>query len=146
MMRDEIAVCLEKGATLTSFYMESEDSADFVLPPEFGILSSDEQEEKLWQARAGLNMETLCGAIETVIFMSERPIPLTKIKNLIDEELPLRAIHQAISRLQQEYESSHHGLRLMEIAEGYQFRTKVRFSRFVQDLYKVNSLVLTPAT
>ena len=40
MMRDEIAVCLEKGATLTSFYMESEDSADFVLPPEFGILSS----------------------------------------------------------------------------------------------------------
>lgn len=102
------------------------------------------QEDKLWQARTGLNPDTLCGAIETVIFMSDRPVPLTKIKGLIDEDLPLRVVHSALERLQNEYERKHHGLRLVEVAEGYQFRTKATYSRFVQDLFKVNQLVLSP--
>jgi segregation and condensation protein B len=146
MMNEEVASCLEMGESLSSFRFESEEVQLPPLPITLEEMDSDEQEERLWQARSGLNGDTLCGAIETIIFMSEKPIALTKIKNLIDEDLPLRAIHQAISRLQQEYERNHHGLRLMEIAEGYQFRTKVSFSRFVQDLYKVNSLVLTPST
>ncbi|MEK6625523.1 MAG: hypothetical protein AABY86_11175, partial [Bdellovibrionota bacterium] len=41
---------------------------------------SAKQEEQLWQARTGLNYDTLCGAIETIIFMSDRPVPLLKIK------------------------------------------------------------------
>jgi segregation and condensation protein B len=102
------------------------------------------QEDKLWQARTGLNPDTLCGAIETVIFMSDKPVPLTKIKGLIDEDLPLRMVHASLERLQNEYERKHHGLRLVEVAEGYQFRTKATYSRFVQDLFKVNQLVLSP--
>ncbi len=107
-------------------------------------LDDEKQEESLWQARTGLDNETLCGAIETVIFMSDKPVPINKIKSLIDEDMPLRVIHQAITRLQEEYESRHHGLRLVEVAEGYQFRTKATYSKYVQDLFKVNSLVLSP--
>lgn len=109
---------------------------------EFDIEKREDQE---WQDRTGLNVDTLCGALETVIFMSDRPVPLIKMRNLIDEELPLRVLHNAISRLQEEYESKHHGLRLLEVAEGYQFRTKATYSKYVQDLFKVNSLVLTPS-
>jgi segregation and condensation protein B len=32
----------------------------------------------------------------------------------------------------------------VEVAEGYQFRTKATYSKFVQNLFKINSLVLTP--
>ncbi len=103
-----------------------------------------EQEDKLWQARTGLNFETLCGAVETLIFMSDRPISLQKIKAQIDEELPLRVLHEALSKLMQGYEAKHHGIRLVEIAEGYQFRTKATYAKFVQNLFKVQSLVLTP--
>ena len=103
-----------------------------------------EQEDMLWQARTGLNLETLCGAIETIIFMSDRPIAIQKIKTQIDVELPLRVIHESLIRLQAEYEQKHHGIRLVEIAEGYQFRTKATYSKFVQNLFKLNSLVLTP--
>jgi segregation and condensation protein B len=46
--------------------------------------------------------------------------------------------------LQAGYEEKHHGIRLVEIAEGYQFRTKATYSKFVQNLFKLNSLVLTP--
>ena len=45
------------------------------------------QEDKLWQARTGLNPDTLCGAIETIIFMSDRPVPLEKIKSFIDPDI-----------------------------------------------------------
>lgn len=103
-----------------------------------------EQEDMLWQARTGLNVDTLCGAIETIIFMSDKPIAIQKIKAQIDAELPLRVIHESLSRLQARYEEKLHGIRLVEVAEGYQFRTKATYSKFVQNLFKVNSLVLTP--
>ncbi len=102
------------------------------------------QEDMLWQARTGLNPDTLCGAIETIIFMSDRPISIQKIKAQIDPELPLRVIHESLQKLQVGYEEKHHGIRLVEVAEGYQFRTKATYAKFVQNLFKINSLVLTP--
>ncbi len=116
-----------------------------VLTMELDYFHDEDQEDKLWQARTGLNKDTLCGAIETIIFMNDKPVALSKIKSLIDEDLPLRVIHEAIERLQNEYELKHHGIRLQEVAEGYQFRTKATYSKFVQDLFKVSSLVLTPS-
>lgn len=103
-----------------------------------------EQEDQLWMARTGLNPDTLCGTIETLVFMSDRPISIQKIKAQIDNELPLRVVHEAIARLQAEYETKHHGIRLAEVAEGFQFRTKATYAKFVQNLFKFNALVLTP--
>ncbi len=103
-----------------------------------------EQEDMLWQARTGLNPDTLCGAIETIIFMSDRPVSIQKIKAQIDNELPLRMIHESLTRLQSGYEEKFHGVRLVEVADGFQFRTKATYSKFVQNLFKINSLVLTP--
>jgi segregation and condensation protein B len=104
-----------------------------------------EQEDMLWMARTGLNADTLCGAIETIIFMSDRPVSIQKIKAQIDVELPLRVVHESLIRLQAGYEDKFHGIRLVEVADGYQFRTKATYSKFVQNLFKFNSLVLTPA-
>lgn len=101
-------------------------------------------DELLWQARTGLNPDTLCGAIETIIFMSDKPVSIQKIKALIDEDMPLKVVHEALQRLQAEYEQKHHGLRLLEVAEGYQYRTKATYSKYVQDIFKINSLVLSP--
>ncbi|MFG1500707.1 SMC-Scp complex subunit ScpB [Halobacteriovorax sp. XZX-3] len=127
--------------------MPSDEDLEF--PEEYLKLESDFadeklQEDKLWKARTGLNEETICGAIETIVFMSDKPVPLMKIKSLIDEDIPLRVVHEAITRLQDEYELKHHGIRLQEVANGYQFRTKATFSKYVQDLFKINELVLSP--
>lgn len=115
---------------------------EFKLESEF--YDPEKQEDHLWMARTGLNKDTLCGAIETVIFMSDKPVALNKIRALIDEDMPLRVIHESLTKLQSEYEQKHHGLRLVEVADGYQFRTKATYSKYVQDLFKVNSLVLSP--
>ena len=109
-------------------------------------VEDQQYEDNLWQAKTGLDSESLCGAIETIIFMSDRPVPLNKIRKLIDEDMPLRVLHESIEKLQEEYETKQHGIRLSEVGEGYQFRTKATFSKYVKDLFKVNSLVLTPST
>ena len=114
------------------------------LEMELDYFDAEKQEDKLWQARTGLNHSSLCGAIETIIFMSDKPVSLAKIRKLIDEDLPLRVIHESIAYLQDEYEAKHHGIRLMEVAEGFQFRTKATYSKYVQDLFNVSSLVLSP--
>lgn len=108
------------------------------------FFNEKEQEDKLWQARTGLNHDTLCGAIETIIFMSDRPVNLQRIKAQIDPDLPLRVVHESISRLQEEYEAKHHGIRLMEVAQGYQFRTKATYSKVIQKMFKVTSMQLSP--
>lgn len=115
---------------------------DFSL--ELDFYDPELQEDKLWQARTGLNEESLCGAIETIIFMSDRPVSLERVRKLIDEDLPLRVVHESLTKLMDGYEVIQHGIRLVEVAEGYQFRTKATYSKYVQDLFKVNSLVLTP--
>ncbi len=101
-------------------------------------------DDLLWPARTGLNEDTLCGAIETIIFMSDKPVSIQKIKAHIDEDMPLKVIHESLQRLQAEYEQRHHGLRLLEVAEGYQYRTKATYSKYIQDIFKINSLVLSP--
>ena len=92
------------------------DVGDFVL--DLNHYDEKEQEDMLWQARTGLNTDTLCGAIETIIFMSDRPISIQKIKAQIDNELPLRVIHESLQKLQAGYEEKHYGIRLVEVADG----------------------------
>lgn len=127
---------------------EEPENLNELMGPEFELeldyYDEQKQEDKIWMARTGLNYDTLCGAVETIIFMSDKPVSLIKIKNQIDEDLPLRVIHEAISKLQEDYEKKYHGIRLQEVAEGYQFRTKATYSKFVQSLFKVNAVVLSP--
>lgn len=113
---------------------------------ELDLLDPVEQGWREITERSGLTPDALCGAIETVLFMSDRPVSLNKLKIVIDEMIPLKIYHECLERLQNEYESTHHGLRLVEVAEGYQYRTKATYSKYVQDLFKANSLVLSPTS
>lgn len=153
VINTEILLATEKGEAeleeweLSPLMPSAEDllyPGQEMLELETNFLDDEKQEDSLWQARTGLNFDSLCGAIETIVFMSDRPVPINKIKSLIDEDMPLRVIHQSLMKLQEEYESRHHGLRLVEVAQGYQYRTKATYAKYVQDLFKVNSLVLSP--
>ena len=40
----------------------------------------DENRENQWRESTGLDEETLCGAVETIIFMNDKPVEIKKIK------------------------------------------------------------------
>lgn len=111
---------------------------------ELDFLDEKKQIEKEWQERTGLDEQTLCAAIETIIFMSDRPVAIAKIKKTIDADMPLRPIYDAISKLQENYEQKQHGIRLVEVAEGYQFRTKLNYASYVDTINKSASFTLSP--
>lgn len=118
-------------------------SQGFTLDLEY--FDDQKREDQFWRARTGLDVAGLCGAIETIIFMSDRPVSLSKIRELIDPDMPLRVLYECLGILQARYEDAHHGIRLQEVAEGFQFRTKAYYAKYVQDLFKVSALTLTPS-
>lgn len=102
--------------------------------------------ENDWMVRTGLTDETLGAAIEALIFVSEKPLSLNKIRDAIDSSIPLKNLHQAIEKLQVVYENKNHGIRLQEVALGYQFRTKATYSKILQNHLRISLPTLTPAT
>ncbi len=97
-----------------------------------------------WMELTGLNLESLTGAIESLVFMSDKPVSINELKKSLSPFIPLKVIHECLNRLSAEYEESHHGIRLMEIASGYQFRTKPRFVKFIQNHFNMSAVTLTP--
>ena len=98
-----------------------------------------------WMERCGFDQDTLCSVIETLIFMSDKPLPLSKIKDLIDSEIPNETLNQAIERLDEGYQQNHHGIFIRKVAGGYQFCTRPNHAGFVQKLFKTTSLMLSPS-
>ena len=77
--------------------VETEEGTGGEFELELKYADPEKQEDVDWRERTGLNDDSLCAAIETLIFMSDRPIQIQKIKNYIDAEMPLRVIHSSIT-------------------------------------------------
>ncbi|MDT8317990.1 MAG: SMC-Scp complex subunit ScpB [bacterium] len=84
----------------------------------------------------------LKGAIEALIFASELPLKLEKITELLagdfagefDGHLDKKEVKTLIENIREEYEDEGRGISLLEIAGGYQFRTKTCHASLLQKL------------
>ena len=76
--------------------------------------------------------------IEALIFVSGKPIGLEQIKKVIagTETVSLRKI---IEELSQEYESGGRGMRIVEVAGGFQMITANNYAVFLKKLFKDRS-------
>lgn len=90
-----------------------------------------------------MNQDNLCAIVEAIIFASDVPLSLEKMKKKIDKNMSSKDLYEAISLIQKNYERDHHGIRLSEVAEGYQFRTKLRFARYLQSQSRSSSFSLS---
>ena len=91
-----------------------------------------------------MEKDTLCAIVESLIFMSDRPLPLEKIQSYVGEDVESEHLREAVSRLQEEYQSTRHGISLVEVAGGFQFRTKQNYADYIKKFCKASSLVLSP--
>ncbi len=93
------------------------------------------------ECERGLDVEEskddLKSIIEALIFASEKPLSAERIVEIIGDA-DRKEIMKCISLLQEEYRDGR-GFYLSEVAEGYQFRTRPRFSAYLQRLYKIKS-------
>lgn len=74
-------------------------------------------------------------AIEALLFVSEKPLLIEQIKGALDNLEPSR-IREIILELKGDYENSSRGLRLEEIAGGFQLVTSLEVAAVLKKFYK----------
>ena len=74
-------------------------------------------------------------AIEAILFISERPVMLEQIKNVFPT-FTAGDLQGIIKQIQSEYESQKRGMKVIEIAGGYQMLSNPLYVTYVRELYK----------
>jgi segregation and condensation protein B len=88
----------------------------------------------------------LRGIIETLLFITDKPLSVKKIVELIeDHEVTEEVVQQLINELATDY-LKNSALEIRHVAEGYQIATKPEYSEYVRRLYRERTaLRLSPA-
>ena len=73
--------------------------------------------------------------IESLLFASDTPLSVQKIKTLIGE-VSTKEIRDAIVQLNKIYEKISSALTIVEVANGYQIVTREEFAIYIKNLYK----------
>lgn len=82
--------------------------------------------------------------IESLLFVSEVPLSLAKIKSVLAMYTHAE-ITEALNELRQEYSGEGHGFFLAEVAQGYQFRSKPEYGQWIRELKKITPTRLSQA-
>jgi segregation and condensation protein B len=80
--------------------------------------------------------------LESLLFVSESPVQLETLVEILPESNK-ETILEGIHRIKTEYEDSSKGLELVEIAGGYQFRTKPKWAEWINRLKKTKAVKLS---
>jgi len=75
--------------------------------------------------------------VEALLFASKEPLKIKKIAEIIGDGVAASDIRRAIRELQDEYEQTGRSFGIVEVARGYQLRSRPEFSEYVRKLYKI---------
>ncbi len=80
----------------------------------------------------------LTARIEALIFASDAPLSLKKIRENIDDASE-KEIREALQRLKERYEANASAIQVVEIAGGFQMVTRSEFAHLVSRIYQSNA-------
>ena len=85
------------------------------------------------------NIEKIKPIVEAILFASDQPVSMSYLHSLLqteDESIEREELREALVLLQQENESQHRGIELLELASGYQYRVRTEFSAWLGKLWQ----------
>ncbi len=77
---------------------------------------------------------SLKSVVEAFLFASEKPLTIEQIKKALDN-MNGSEIKSALEELKNDYQEANRGIRIIEIAEGYQMATPETFAPFLKKLF-----------
>jgi segregation and condensation protein B len=87
--------------------------------------------------------QELKNIIETLLFVADTPLSTDRIRTVVSADI--KDIKDVLSQLSMEYEERKGGFALMEIAGGYQIRTRPEYSEWIKKLVQPNPLRMSKA-
>ena len=82
--------------------------------------------------------------IESFLFVSEEPLTFDKMKSALPST-DVKAIKEALQTLTDEYDQRNGGICLVEVAGGYQLRTRPEYAEWVRKIIQPSAQRLSPA-
>ncbi len=89
---------------------------------------------------------TLKAIVESLIFTSPEPVTIHRLSQVLEGEADRAAIKQAIEEIEHDLENENRGVTLVEVAGGYQFRTKPQAAPWVRRIHDVKGRRLSKAS
>jgi len=97
--------------------------------------AGDDMEENSGTVENTRMDDNIKAVVEALLFSSEKPLMVEQIRKVLDN-LAADQISAKILELKNEYERSNRGMRIYEVAGGYQMITAPVFATFLRKLYK----------
>jgi segregation and condensation protein B len=82
-----------------------------------------------------MSEDNVKSVIEALLFASDKPLTIEQARKVLDN-LEASEIRAILERLKAEYEHSNRGIRITEIAGGFQMTTAPGFAAFLKRLFK----------
>jgi segregation and condensation protein B len=89
-------------------------------------------------------MDDVRAIVEALVFASETPLSVERLKDILGDK-DRKAILEILQDIELEYRQRDGGLCLMEVAGGYQFRTKTDYAPWIKKLRGIRPVPLSPA-
>ena len=80
--------------------------------------------------------EYLKGSIEALLFISEKPVLLEQISEVMQESVGAVDVKKLVAELQDEYENKQRGMVIVEVAGGYQMLSSPHYVAYVRSFLK----------
>ncbi len=129
----------KKGLSAASDENEFMGQPQTVVSAEAGETENDRAEDP-----SAFNESKLKDVIEALIFTSEQPLSLEKIAVIV-KECPKSELKGVINGLIQDYQEREGALEIVEVANGYQVRTRSEFSPWIVKLRQQRTVRLSRA-
>jgi segregation and condensation protein B len=84
-------------------------------------------------------LQQIKAAVEALLYVSETPLSLRKIKEAFGEDsgVELEEIRDALASLQEDFGSDGRGVRIAELAGGFQIITRPEYAAYIKRLQKI---------
>ncbi len=99
----------------------------------------DTEVETLAIQTCPLDLIEIQSCIEAILFISDKPLSAQKLQELLGPTEEPGLFTEAFKNLKGRYQANHHGIELIEVAGGFQFRTKIGRANLAQKLVKTQT-------
>jgi segregation and condensation protein B len=86
-----------------------------------------------------LDADEMQSCIEALLFISDKALSQDRLRSLLGPQFEAQAFQTALDAIRARYQAVHHGIELVEVAGGYQFRTKPGRADLAKKLVRVQT-------
>jgi segregation and condensation protein B len=104
----------------------------------------DAEEDKSAAAElSDADKQHISASMETILFMSDRPVSLPKLRSVINPGVSLGVYRSLMAELRGEFAKDSRGIEIAEVSLGFQLRTKPHMSSVLRKMVKTQPLKLS---